>query len=293
MYIALLITGIVITSIAIISITVFSIVNFVLKRINKEERKTMTDDEKRKEKLFSKSLKWLKRILKLINKRLLENLWAFYGIATVSVVGGVSMMVVGAVQKEAHKQEMVETASSVFISSSISEEFSLNEESSSLAISSISSSSNSTEASSSDQVSSQGSSSSETISSGLSSSSSIEISSSFDSSSSSSSSSSQSPSSEGSSSSTSTEPSAPFVLSYTVRYIMLCDYNESYSERSYPFELIVAESSFAEDYEEYTTSVITSERIKWYKDSSCTEEYDFDTPITEDVTLYGYYYDEP
>ena len=279
MYIALLITGIIITSIAILAITVFTISNFIVKRINKEERKDMSDDEKRKEKLFSKSLKWLKRILKLINKRLLENLWAFYGIASISIVGGISMAVIGAVLENNYQREMASSSSDSSQSSSI---FISSSSSITISSTSISITSSSAEESSLPSNSSQ-----------ISETSSIESSSSDVSSSQSSSLIEVSSSSSSSSSSVDSSNSEPYVLSYTVRYVMLCDYDETYSERSYPFELIVKESGFAENYEEHTSSVISLQVIKWYKDSGCTEEFEFDTPINENITLYGYYYDEP
>ena len=238
----------------------------------------------KKEKLFKRSLKWLKRVLKLINKKLLENLWAFYGIATVSVVGGISMVVVGAVQEEAHKQELIEASSSN--PTSYEETSSSNESSSILVVSSTSIFSSSIESSSAEQISSQAISSSDVLSSSFVSSSSTEslsvvYSSSVE----------LSPSME--SSSEFTDSSSIFVQSYTVRYVMDCEYDESYSERSYPFELIIAESSFAEDYEEHGLSVTHPENIKWYKDSGHTEEFDFSTPITENITLFGYCYEEP
>ena len=280
MYITLLIIGIVITSIAIIAITVFSISNFIVKKINKKERESMTDDEKRKEKLFSRSLKWLKRVLKLINKKLLENLWAFYGIASISIVGGVSMMVIGAVQENKHQQEMVSSTSEVVSSSaesltsstistfSSSKEYSYDTTSSSALISSSIGETLSVAISSNNEVSSFSSESS----------SSIEASSSSDSS---------------SSLSIDSSSSEPYVLSYTVRYEMDCEYDTSFSERSYPFELVVAESSFAEDYEERGTSVVSSQNIRWYRDAGHTEEFDFSTPITSNITLYGYISEEP
>lgn len=283
MYVALLIIGIVITSIAIVSITVFSISNFIISKINKEQQEEKTDAERRKEKLFKRSLKWLKRVLKLINKKLLENLWAFYGIATVSVVGGISMVVVGAVQEEAHKQELVEISSSN-LSSSYEKISSSDEPSSVLVVSSTSTFSSLIESSSAEQISSQAISSSDVLSSSFASSSNTESSSVVYSSS-------VELSSSMESSSELDDSSSIFIQSYTVKYVIDCEYDESYSERSYPYELVVAESSFAEDYEEHGLSVTHPENIKWYKDSGHTEEFDFSTPITEDVTLYGYYYE--
>ena len=70
---------------------------------------------------------------------------------------------------------------------------------------------------------------------------------------------------------------------------MRIDYDMNRSDKSYPYQLIVKESSFAEDIEEYGTSVTTLERIIWYIDGGVFETpFDFETPITSDITLYGY-----
>ena len=68
---------------------------------------------------------------------------------------------------------------------------------------------------------------------------------------------------------------------------MLCQYDEYFSERSYPYELVVAESDFAEDYEEHGISVTHPENIRWYTTTKCNIEFDFSTPITKNTILYG------
>ena len=68
---------------------------------------------------------------------------------------------------------------------------------------------------------------------------------------------------------------------------MLCDYDTNHSERSYPFELIVAESKQATNYDELGASPGGFQPIKWYTDTGGLEEFNFDTPINGNITLYG------
>ena len=270
MYVALLVIGIVITSIAITAITVFSISNFIVKKINRKERESMSDDEKRREKLFSRSLKWLKRVLKLINKNLLENLWAFYGIATVSLVGGVSMMVVGAVQENKHQQEMASSTSEAVSSSFVGN-----------TSSTISFSTNITSTSSSLEESSELST--------VSSLSSIETSSSNTTSLDSTFSSNQSISSSESSQS-SIEPtissSTEQILYHKVTFLM----GEAIEWKHPDY----AEYQQVADGDVATYKTVEGEVVRpivWYIDYECNEgnNYDFSSPVVSDITLYAGY----
>lgn len=94
----LLIIGIIVTSIALIAMTVFSISNFILKRIYKEEEKTKTKEEKQKEKTIKRMIKTFKKFIKVINRRLVNNLLAFYGFTGITLAGGIALTTVGAVQ---------------------------------------------------------------------------------------------------------------------------------------------------------------------------------------------------
>lgn len=273
MYLTFLIIGIVLTSIGVISITVFSISNFILKRFNKEEREQMTEEEKRKEKWFKRSLNWLKRLLKAINKKLLENLWAFYGITSVTIVGGVSMLTVGVVQKNMATSD--ESSSSSIVSSSSLEE------SSSYATSSLVSSSESISSSSESSSSSELSSSSIEISSSEELSSSVELSSSEESS-----------SSEEISSSDETTSSIPPY--YTVTYVL--PYGDTYDgdeiDDYYPnprVEQVETTNGYAVNYELWNEADPTApHQIIWYADEEMTLPYVFDdVPLSSDIVLYG------
>ena len=277
MYLTFLIIGIVLTSIGVISITVFSISNFILKRFNKEERKEMTEEEKRKEKWFKRSLKWLKRLLKAINKKLLENLWAFYGITSVTVVGGVSMLTVGVVQKNMATAD--ESSSSSIVSSSSLEE------SSSYITSSLVSSSESISSSS------ESSSSSELSSSSIESSSIEEVSSSIELSSSE-----ESSSSEEIFSSSEEESSYMPPTMYTISFYIpdAPDYDGNYEEYyPGPKQIEVQAGSLLQD--PNIVHPVNSKIMLWYTDSNMEEKdkYVFDAlPVTEDLSLYGKYPDE-
>ncbi len=274
MYLTFLIIGIVLTSIGVISITVFSISNFILKRFNKEERKQMTEEEKRKEKWFKRSLNWLKRLLKTINKKLLENLWAFYGITSVTVVGGVSMLTVGVVQKNMATAD--ESSSSSIVSSSSVEE------SSSYTTSSLVSSVESI------SISSESSSSSELSSSSIESSSSEELSSSSELSSSE-----ESFSSEEISSS-SEEATSSIPPYYTVTYVL--PYGDTYDgdeiDNYYPnprVKQVETTTGYAVNYELWNEAdPIAPHQIIWYADEEMTLPYVFDdVPLSSDIVLYG------
>lgn len=119
----LLIIGIIVASIALLAMIVFSISNFILKRIYKEEEKTKTKEEKQKEKTIKRMIKTFKRFIKMINRKLLNNLLAFYGITGISLVGGIAITTVGAVQT-------VQKNAVVISSSEESSSVSSNEESS-------------------------------------------------------------------------------------------------------------------------------------------------------------------
>ena len=93
-----LVIGIVVTFLGILVITTFSFANFVAARIFRKERKEMSKEEKRKEKLAKRIVGAVKRILKFINKKCMENLLAFYGVTSAVIVGGVAVTTVSAVQ---------------------------------------------------------------------------------------------------------------------------------------------------------------------------------------------------
>jgi len=94
----LLVIGIILTGISVLSITIFTISNFILRRINKEEEKAKTKEEKQKEKTIRRLLKTAKKILKRVNKKLLQNYLAFYGISSVVLVGGATLVTYSSVE---------------------------------------------------------------------------------------------------------------------------------------------------------------------------------------------------
>ena len=110
----LLLVGIIVTGISLLAITVFSISNFILKRIYKDEEKQKTKTEKTKEKTVKRVLSATKRLIKSINKKLLENYLAFYGITALTFTGGAVMTTVSAVKMAV---DVNESSSSLIVSS--------------------------------------------------------------------------------------------------------------------------------------------------------------------------------
>ena len=93
----LLIIGIVITGISLLAITIFSLSNTVLKRINKEKEAAKTVEQKQHDKTVKRVLKNSKKIIKKINKRLVENYVAVYIVSAVTLTGGAALTTVSAV----------------------------------------------------------------------------------------------------------------------------------------------------------------------------------------------------
>ena len=147
----LLIVGIILTGLSILSITIFSISNFILKRIYKEEEQAKTKEEKQKEKTIKRLLKAAKKILKLVNKKLLQNYLAFYGVTSMAFAGGIAMVTYSSIKlNEESTRSTSEMTSNEEPSSvdSVTSELSSYEDSSEPSSSSEQSSSSSSESSS-------------------------------------------------------------------------------------------------------------------------------------------------
>lgn len=94
----LLIVGIIITGISLLTITIFSISNTILKKVNKEKELVKTAEQKKRDKRFKKVLKYSKKIIKKINKVLVENYVALYVVSALTFTGGAVLTTVSAVK---------------------------------------------------------------------------------------------------------------------------------------------------------------------------------------------------
>ena len=100
----LLIVGIIITSLSLIAITTFTISNFILKRIKKSEHIEITEEQNRNEKSIKRVLKVAKKVIKKVNKSLLQYYYAFYIVGALSLAGGTTMVVVSSAQIASDQQ---------------------------------------------------------------------------------------------------------------------------------------------------------------------------------------------
>ncbi|MCR4879397.1 MAG: hypothetical protein K5906_00350 [Bacilli bacterium] len=125
----ILIVGIIISGLSLLAIFVFTLSNFILKRINKEDKDTKTTADKVKEQGFKRSIKMLKKMMKKLFKALLKNYWAFYGISALTFTAGATMTTVSAIkihnENVSPSSEVSSEVSSSDISSELSSELSL------------------------------------------------------------------------------------------------------------------------------------------------------------------------
>lgn len=112
----LLIVGIIITGLSLLTLTVFSLSKTILKFIYREEEKLKTNEQKHKSKVSKRIVKVSKTFIKSVNKQLVKYYVAMYGIASVSLTGGVAMVTYSTVQivQENNAKETVTPPASTY-----------------------------------------------------------------------------------------------------------------------------------------------------------------------------------